>query len=117
MEIKLEGRHVELGAELQERINKRLDSFDQRFGPITHARVTVERKARKNEQRATAKLVINIAGATLTVSKEAPNVVAAVNEALDAIHHELKTHVDKKRKSNKRGAKTIRTEVPADVAE
>lgn len=114
MEMKLEGRHVELGAEIQERITKKLNNLDQRFGPVTHARVTVERKSRKNEKRASATLVINIAGKTLSVSKEAATVVAAVNEGLDGMTHELQTYVEKKRKTGK-GGKSIREDLVEEI--
>ncbi|MBF0193691.1 MAG: ribosome-associated translation inhibitor RaiA [Magnetococcales bacterium] len=101
MEIKLEGRQVDLGSELQERIKKRLDSLDRRFGPITHARFTVERRPHKNEQRAEAKAVVNIAGSTITAAKEAPTVVAAVNETLDTLTENLKGHVEKTKKDHR----------------
>ncbi|MBF0383691.1 MAG: ribosome-associated translation inhibitor RaiA [Magnetococcales bacterium] len=101
MEIKLEGRQVDLGNELQERIKKRLDSLDRRFGPITHARVTVEKRPHNNEQRAEAKAIINIAGSTITVAKEAATVVAAVNETLDILTENLKGHVEKKKKDHR----------------
>ncbi len=101
MEIKLEGRQVELGSELQERIKKRLDSLDRRFGPITHARFSVERRPHKNEQRAEAKAVVNIAGSTITAAKESATVVAAVNETLDTLTQNLKAHVEKKKKDHR----------------
>jgi ribosomal subunit interface protein len=101
MEIKLEGRQVDLGNELQERIKKRLDSLDRRFGPITHARFTVERRPHNNEQRAEAKAVINIAGSTITTAKEAATVVAAVNETLDILTENLKGHVEKTKKDHR----------------
>lgn len=101
MEIKLEGRQVDLGNELQERIKKRLDSLDRRFGPITHARFTVERRPHKNEQRAEAKAVVNIAGSTITTAKEALTVVAAVNETLDTLTENLKGHVEKIKKEHR----------------
>ena len=101
MEIKLEGRQVELGDELRQRIQKRLDSLDQRFGPITHARITVSRNAHKNEQRAKVQAVINVAGGTITASKETPTVVAAVNDTLDKLTEKLKEHVDKTKKKKR----------------
>ena len=99
MEIKLEGRQVELGDELKVRVRKRLESLNNRFGPITHARVTVSRNARKNEQRAQVKIVVNIAGGTITASKELPTVMAAVNETLDTLTEMLKGHVEKTKKN------------------
>ena len=101
MEIKLEGRQVELGDELKERVRKRLEGLDDRFGPLTHARVTVSRNARKNEQRAQVVAVVNIAGSTITASKDSPTVVAAVNECMDTLTEMLKDHVDKTKKAHR----------------
>ena len=101
MEIKLEGRQVELGEELRERIRNRLENMDKRFGPITHARVSIERSVRKNEQRAKVTAVINVTGATLTVSKEMPTVIAAVNDTLETLGLELSKHVEKTRKKHR----------------
>ena len=101
MEIKLEGRQVELGDELQERIRGRLDALDQRFGPITHARVSVDRSMRKNEQRAKVTAVINVVGTTLTVSKESATVVVAVNDTLETLSLELAEHTEKTKKNHR----------------
>lgn len=97
MEIKLEGRQVEIGDELKERINKRLDALDKRFGPITHARVSIEKKAHRNEQRAEAVCVINLSGNTLTATKESPTVVGAVNELMDTLTENLLEYVERKK--------------------
>ena len=101
MEIKLEGRQVELGEELRERIRSRLESMDKRFGPITHARVSIERSVRKTEQRAKVTAVVNLAGATMTVTKEAATVVAAVNETLEILSLELAQHSEKTKKNHR----------------
>ena len=101
MEIKLEGRQVELGEALQERIRSRLEAMDERFGPITHARVSVDRSARKSEQRAKVTAVVNVVGTTLTVSKESATVVAAVNDTLETLSLELAEHTEKKKKNHR----------------
>ncbi|MBF0162021.1 MAG: HPF/RaiA family ribosome-associated protein [Magnetococcales bacterium] len=101
MEIKLEGRQVELGDELCERIRSRLENLDERFGPITHARISVERSVRKIEQRAKVTAVVHISGSTLTVSKDSPTVVAAVNETLETLSLELAEHIEKTKKSHR----------------
>lgn len=101
MEIKLEGRQVELGSELQERITKRFENLDQRFGPITHARFTVERRPHNNDQRAEGTAVVNIAGSTITATKESATVVAAVNDTLETLTENLKGHVDKNKKDHR----------------
>ncbi|MBF0188766.1 MAG: ribosome-associated translation inhibitor RaiA [Magnetococcales bacterium] len=102
MEVKLEGRNVEVGDEMRERIQSKLDNLDRRFGPITHARVTIERHTRKNDQRAEAKAVINIAGNTITASKEAATVPSAVNETLDTLTQEMRSYVEKQKKRHHR---------------
>jgi putative sigma-54 modulation protein len=108
MEIKLEGRQVDLGDELRERITSRLDNLDRRFGPITHARISVERKAHRNNSRAEATAVINVAGHTIAVSKDAPNVVTVINELLDTLTNDMRTHVEKTKKTGLRGSESIR---------
>ncbi|MBF0425811.1 MAG: ribosome-associated translation inhibitor RaiA [Magnetococcales bacterium] len=95
MDIKLEGRNVELGNELRERIQKRMEAMDRRFGPITHARVTVQKNAHKNEGRAEVTAVVNVSGNTLTAKKESATVVAAVNEAMETLDLELQHFVEK----------------------
>lgn len=97
MEIKLEGRQLDIGTELQERIHNRLDNLDRRFGPITHARVSVEKKAHKNEQRAEVKAVVSVSGSTITATKEASTVMAAFNEMIDILSAELQTHAEKRK--------------------
>lgn len=97
MEIKLEGRQVEIGDELRERISKRLEALDKRFGPITHARVSIEKKAHRNEQRAEAMCVINLSGNTLTATKEASTVVGSVNDLMDTLTENLLEYVEKKK--------------------
>lgn len=101
MEIKLEGRQVELGEELRDRIRNRLENMDKRFGPITHARVSVERSVRKIEQRAKVTAVVNVTGTTLTVTKEMPTVVAAVNDTLETLSLELAQHAEKTKKKHR----------------
>lgn len=97
MEVKLEGRQVDIGDELKARIHKRMDGLDQRFGPLTHARLSVERKAHKNEQRAEVTVVVNVSGNTITVKKEAATVVAAVNETLEILDKQVKEDAEKKK--------------------
>lgn len=97
MDIKFEGRQVDLGNELRERVTQRLQGLDKRFGPITHARLSVEKKAHKNEQRAAAKAVASLAGATLTAAKEAPTVLQSVNDVLDTLTNEMKSFSEKKK--------------------
>ncbi|OSM02056.1 HPF/RaiA family ribosome-associated protein [Magnetofaba australis] len=101
MDIKLEGRQVEIGDELKERINKRMDNLNSRFGPITHARVSIERKSHNNEQRAEVKGVINVPGGTLTATKESGSVVPAVNDMLDALAMEMQTWAEKNKKNHR----------------
>lgn len=101
MEIKLEGRHVELGTELRDRVQKRFEGLDARFGPLTHARLSVEKKAHKNEQRAEATAVVNLAGVSITATKEAASVVAAVNETLDTLTENLNEYSEKSRKDHR----------------
>ncbi|MBF0624841.1 MAG: ribosome-associated translation inhibitor RaiA [Magnetococcales bacterium] len=101
MEIKFEGRQVDLGDELRQRVQKRFDSLDKRFGPITHARLSVEKMAHKNEQRAVVKAIVNIAGNTLTATRDAPTVMNAVNDTLDTLTQELQTYVEKKNKEHR----------------
>jgi ribosomal subunit interface protein len=101
MDIKLEGRHVEIGDELKERITARLETLGKRFGPITHARVSIEKKAHQNDQRAEATAVVNIAGATITSTRESATVVAAVNEVLETLTLDLQEHVERSRKDHR----------------
>ncbi|MBF0283489.1 MAG: ribosome-associated translation inhibitor RaiA [Magnetococcales bacterium] len=101
MDIKLEGRQVELGDELRERVESRFKELDKKYGPIAHSRVSVERKPHKNEQRAEVTMVVNLSGETITVSKEAATVVAAVNETLETLTLQIQSHVDKHRKEHR----------------
>ncbi|MBF0126369.1 MAG: ribosome-associated translation inhibitor RaiA [Magnetococcales bacterium] len=101
MEVKIEGRQVDIGDELRERINKLFDNLDQRFGPLTHARISVERKAHNNEQRASAKTVVNVAGKTLSAAKESATVVGAVNDTMETLTQELLTHLEKSKKNHR----------------
>ncbi|MBF0296072.1 MAG: HPF/RaiA family ribosome-associated protein [Magnetococcales bacterium] len=101
MEVKIEGRQVEIGDELRERINKIFDNLDQRFGPLTHARISVERHAHNNEQRASAKTVVNVAGKTLSSAREAATVIGAVNEALETLTQELLAHTERSKKDHR----------------
>ena len=101
MEIKMEGRQVDLGDPIKDKITERFKNLDKRFGPITHARLSVEKKAHNNDQRAEVKAVVNITGSTITAKKEMPTVLQAVNETLDTLTLELKSHVEKTRKSHR----------------
>ena len=101
MDIKLEGRQVEIGDELKERIESKLENLSKRFGPITHARVSIEKKSHNNEQRAEVVAVVNISGTTITVNRESATVVVAVNEMLETLSLELQTYVEKKRKDHR----------------
>ncbi|MBF0177782.1 MAG: ribosome-associated translation inhibitor RaiA [Magnetococcales bacterium] len=101
MDIKFEGRNVELGDELRERIQKRMEAMDRRFGPVTHARVSVQKNAHKNEGRAEVTAVVNVSGTTLTAKRESATVVAAVNDALETLDLELQ-HFTEKHKEHRR---------------
>nr|CRH07014.1 putative sigma 54 modulation protein/ribosomal protein S30EA [Candidatus Magnetococcus massalia] len=100
MELKLEGRQLDIGNELRDRITKRMETLNNRFGPITHARVSIERKAHNNEQRAEVKTVVNVTGQTIAATKEAPTVMPAVNDALDTLTHELQSWAERTKKSH-----------------
>ncbi|MBF0212618.1 MAG: ribosome-associated translation inhibitor RaiA [Magnetococcales bacterium] len=101
MEVKIEGRQVDIGDELRDRIQKQFDNLDQRFGPLTHGRISVERKAHNNEQRASVKTVVNVAGKTISATKESATVIGAINETLDTLTEELLTHAEKSKKSHR----------------
>lgn len=101
MDIKMEGRNLDLGDELRERIQTRLDSLNDRFGPMTSARVTVSKNAHKNDQRAEATAVVNVLNSTITATKEAPTVVGAVNDTLDTLTREISTKVAKTKKNHR----------------
>lgn len=102
MDVKLEGRNVDLGSELREKVQKRFDSLDSKFGPITYARLTVEKTAHKNEQRAEATALVNLSGNSLTATKEAATVVGAVNDALDTLTEVIKAHADRAKEAHRR---------------
>ncbi|MGN7611362.1 HPF/RaiA family ribosome-associated protein [Magnetococcales bacterium HHB-1] len=102
MDLKIEGRQIEIGNELRERVQKRMDSLDQRFGPITHARLSIEKKAHRNDQRIEVKAIVNIVGKTITVHRAAPTVIAGVNETLETLTRDIRTHVEKHKTRNKR---------------
>ncbi|MBF0622406.1 MAG: ribosome-associated translation inhibitor RaiA [Magnetococcales bacterium] len=107
MDIKMEGRQVELGDDLRERIQSRFDSLDDRFGPMSHARISVEKKAHKNDQRAEVTAVVHIGKTTLTASKEAPTVIAAVNDTLDTLTREIKNYTGKRQAKRRRVEATV----------
>ncbi|MEO5366207.1 MAG: HPF/RaiA family ribosome-associated protein [Magnetococcus sp. WYHC-3] len=101
MDIKLEGRQVDIGADLHERIHSRFAGLDKRFGPITYARVSIEKKPHLNEGRAEVKMVANVTGSTITATRDADTVMQAVNDALDTLTEELTAHVEKKKKNHR----------------
>ena len=101
MDIKMEGRNIDLGDELRERIQSRMESLNDRFGPMTSARVTVTKKPHKNDQRAEATAVVNVLNSTITATKDAPTVVAAVNDTLDTLTREINSKVEKKKKNHR----------------
>ncbi|MBF0612848.1 MAG: hypothetical protein G8345_22070 [Magnetococcales bacterium] len=102
MDVKLEGRNVDLGAELREKVQKRFDSLDSKFGPLTYARLTVEKHAHKNEQRAEATVVVNMSGTSLTATKDSATVVGAVNDAMDTLTEVIKAHGDRQKEAHRR---------------
>lgn len=98
MDIRTESRNLKMTPRWQDEIEARLHDLQEDHGDIIHARMTLEknRHHKKGPKIASARLVCNMNGGTLTASKTEKTFEEAIRATFHAMEEELRTFRDKR---------------------
>lgn len=98
MQIQIDGQHITVPPELHDWITQRLETLNIPQQDIVHARVTLEKNRHHLQGADEARVVLALAGTTLSATKNGKTFDEAVNQALDAITREVRDFRDQRRR-------------------
>lgn len=90
MDLKVEGQHTEVSAEVKTWVTSRLEAMNQPDEDIIHARVTLVKNERHQKGSDEARIVLNLSGKTLNATSSGDTLDDALYSALDVIERELR---------------------------
>ena len=90
MQVYIEGQHTDIQPELRERITQGLEEHNVSHEDILHARVALDKNTHHQQGADEVRVIVALAGKTLTAKKTAPSLYDAANAALETIERELK---------------------------
>jgi CspA family cold shock protein len=97
MQVNIEGHQTDIQPELRERIAQRLEELNGQHEDIVHVRVALDKATHHQQGADEVRVILALAGKTLTAKKTAPNLYDAANAALETIERELKEFRDQRR--------------------
>ncbi len=97
MQIEIEGRRTDVQPALQDWITERLEALNVPHDDILHARVVVDKATHHIQGADEARIVLALAGKTLSASKIAETLDDALYAVLDAIGRELQDYRTQRR--------------------
>jgi ribosomal subunit interface protein len=97
MQIEIEGRRTDVEPALQDWITARLEELNVPHGDILHARVVLDKATHHIQGADEARIVLSLAGKTLSASKTAETLDDALNAVLNAIGRELQDYRTQRR--------------------
>ena len=97
MQIEIEGRRTDIEPALQDWITERLEELNGSHDDILHARVAMDKATHHIQGADEARVVLSLAGKTLSASKTAETLDDALNAALHAIGRELQDYRTQRR--------------------
>jgi putative sigma-54 modulation protein len=98
MRIEVKGRNVDVGDDLRQRIEKRLDKIARQVSPL--AQCDIELSEEKNPsipESQIAEINLRLKGVTLRARNAASSMDHALNLAADEMARQVKRHREKKR--------------------
>ena len=115
MQLNIEGRNTEVQQSWRNFIERKLTKLERYPNEITHARVTITHSPHHHSGDNQVRVVLSVAGRTLTVKKQGAEILTALRTALMAAEREVATyHQNRKRfvKSPTRQAETADIPLP-----
>jgi ribosomal subunit interface protein len=97
MQVYIEGHHTDVQPELRERITQRLEALNAQHEDIVHARVALDKDTHHQQGADEVRVILALAGKTLTAKKTATSLYDAANAALETVERELKGFRDRRR--------------------
>jgi ribosomal subunit interface protein len=108
MQIHIEGHHTDVQPELREHITQWLEALNAKQEDIIHARVALDKDTHHQQGADEVRVILTIAGKTLTAKKTATTLYDAANAALHTVERELKEFRDQRREVAKEPGPRIR---------
>lgn len=90
MELRIEGQHTTVPADVQAWITARLEALNQPEEDILHARVTLVKHARHRQGSDEARLLVRLPGKTVSATQVGATLEDALYQALDVLTRELR---------------------------
>ncbi len=98
MQLNIEGRNTEVQQSWRNFIERKLTKLERYPNEITHARVTITHSPHHHSGDNQVRVVLSVAGRTLTVKKQGAEILTALRTALMAAEREVATyHQNRKR--------------------
>jgi len=89
MQIYIEGQRTDIQPALRDWVTERLEAFNTPHDDILHARVVLDKATHHIQGADEARVILALAGKTLSASKTGETIEDAVNATLDAMEREL----------------------------
>ncbi len=90
MELHIEGQHTAVAADVQSWITERLEALNRPEEDILHARVTLVKHERHRKGSDEARLLVSLAGKTLSATQVGDTLEDALYQAFDVLTRELR---------------------------
>ena len=91
MDLKIQGRNIEITRSMNEHVTAKLASLDRHQPAISRAEVEMATEPTRSQQdRVVVQVSLNVGGDLLRAQRRAPNARAAVNSAADALDRQLR---------------------------
>jgi len=97
MQIYIEGQHTDIQPALHDWITERFEELNTPHDDILHARVVLDKDTHHIQGADEARIIVSLAGKTLSASKTADTLDDAVYAILDAIGREVQDYRSQRR--------------------
>lgn len=90
MNVKIEGQHTQVDAKVQELVTQRLETLNEPYQDIVHARVAFVKHERHQKGNDEVRMFLSLSGKTISVKRQADTLDEALNAALDVLTRQLR---------------------------
>jgi putative sigma-54 modulation protein len=93
LDIKIQGRNLEVDQRIRQRITQKLDQINRHLPGITYAMVELKSEFTRSQQdRIVAEVTLEVGGSILRAEQRAPNTDAAINSAVEALDRRIERY-------------------------
>jgi cold shock CspA family protein/ribosome-associated translation inhibitor RaiA len=90
MNVKIEGQHTQVEADVQLMVTERLEALNAPYDDILHARVAFIKHERHNKGSDEVRMFLTLSGKSFSIKRQADTLDEALNDALDVVTRQVR---------------------------